>query len=97
MSSNNKSLDDYEVTMLVLDGCGHCADAKEKLKDRIASGKIKIGNLSNDESARKLAALHNVKGAPTLILKDKTTNFTEACNISPDGKRAVCKHNKVDL
>ena len=90
-------LDNYEITKMVMDGCGHCANARKRLKDKILSGVIKIRNINKDESALKLANSHNVTEVPTIIMKDKATHFTEACSLSPDAKKIICKHKEVAI
>lgn len=85
----------YEITMLVADGCGACAKAKVMLKDKITSGMIVVADVTKDDKALRLANSHNINGVPTFILKDKTTHFTEACNLSPDAKKIICKHKEV--
>ncbi len=94
---NNIKSEDFEMTLLVADGCVHCADAKSILKDKISSGKVRVGDITKDESARRLAGIHNVNAVPTLILKDKATHFTEACELSSDGLKAICKHKEVEI
>lgn len=52
--------------LFTMDGCGHCIEMKKKLKDEIASGKVKVFKDDSPE-AKKIANLDKL-GYPTLFL-----------------------------
>ncbi|HEC37663.1 MAG TPA: hypothetical protein ENI29_05460 [bacterium] len=87
----------YEIIMLTQDGCGHCANAKNILKEKIDSGKIIVMDVIKDNQALDLANKYNVRGVPAIILKDKVTQLTESCELSLDGSKIVCKDKEVKL
>lgn len=87
----------YEFTMLTLKDCGHCNDAKIKLKDKIDSGKIRVIDLDNGGEGMALANKYQVKDVPTILVKDIATQITEVCQLSITGENVVCKNKEVDL
>ena len=87
----------YDIKMLVAEGCPHCAEAKEILKDKINSGQIKVMDIYEDESAFKIAQDLNVTGVPSMIVTDKVTKVTDVCQLAIDGKKIYCKDKEVNL
>ena len=85
---------DYEFTMITNEGCTHCASAKERLKDKINSGKIKVLNIATDDEALDLANKYGVNSVPTIIVNNKASNLTEACELKNDLTGVICKDNK---
>ena len=65
--------DDYEFIMLTTEGCSHCTEAKNRLKDRIDSGEITVMDVSKDNKALDLANKHGVDSVPTVIINNKAT------------------------
>lgn len=90
-------MEDFKIGIITQDGCGHCESAKKILADKLESGEIKELNINHDKSALQLARNLGVKGTPTLIMKDKITGNLEACSLSKDGTKALCKDKEVEL
>ena len=89
---------DYEKGILVADGCSHCAYAKELLKDKIEKGELKVYDImKNDPVAMDIISKNHIKGVPMIILKDKVTQLTEICELSSDGRTALCKDKEVEI
>ena len=89
--------DDNEFILITGQGCPACGQAKEMLKDKIESGRVKVLDLMKDDEALNLIQKHDIRGVPKIILKDKVTGFTESCDLSADCKTALCKDKKVEL
>lgn len=89
--------DNYDLTMITSEGCPHCAEAKELLKDKIESGRIRILDVSKDNDALELAKKYNVEAVPTVIVNDKITNIGEACDLKRDLSGVICKNKEVDF
>lgn len=89
--------DDFEFIMLTSEKCPHCAHAKEILKDKIDSKKIKVVDISKDEMGKQLVKQHNIKEIPTVILKVKTVGTSEACDLKADLTGLLCKDKEVDF
>lgn len=87
--------DDYEFTMLTSEQCPHCAAAKKGLKEKIESGRIKVVDVYKDKGAMDLANKHNVTGVPSIVIKDKATQLTEACELKRDLSGIICKNKEV--
>lgn len=83
MSDNN------EVNyMLVQDGCGACAEAKELFKDAIEKKEIILLDYAS-EKGLELANRHEVESVPTII--NEKDSFQQKCFISKEGERMFCE------
>lgn len=86
--------DNLDIIMLTSPECPHCASAKELLADSIKNGQVKILDVTDNEIGASLANKYNIKGVPSMIVTDKTTQLSEICQLSFDGKRLFCPNNK---
>jgi glutaredoxin len=73
--------------MLVQDGCGACAAAKELLKDSIESKKIVLVDATSEKGI-ELADRHKIETVPTII--NEKGDFQQKCFISKDGEKMFC-------
>lgn len=89
--------DNYEFTMITAAGCTKCPKAEEELKDKINKGKIRVLDIMKSDEALDLAIKHKIRGTPTIILKDKILQTEEACLLSSDFKKVLCKDKEVEL
>jgi len=90
-------VNNYDYKMFVADGCPFCAQAKEKLKDKIANGKIEILNVIHNPAASELAKKHNIRDVPTFLVKDNVLNTTEVCDLTKDARKLMCNGKEVVL
>ena len=75
--------------MIVQDGCGACAEAKETLKDQIKQKKIVVLDILS-EKGLELAEKHEVETVPTIINgKDK---FQQKCYLYSDSNKMFCEN-----
>lgn len=86
--------ENIDIIMLTSPECPHCASAKELLADSIKNGQVKILDVSNSEIGSSLANKYNIKGVPSMIVTNKTTQISEVCQLSSDGKKLFCPNNK---
>jgi glutaredoxin len=77
--------------MITQEGCGACKQAKELLKDVIASGKIEPVDVKTKKGL-KLAQRHNVRATPTII--NKNGDLEQKCLLSKDGTKMVCENGE---
>lgn len=84
----------YDLTMLVMDGCGHCAKAKEALKPFIDSGRIQVRDVAHDPVARELAKTNNITAVPQFIARDKVLHTTEVCELTQEANKIICNNGK---
>ncbi|KKN34016.1 hypothetical protein LCGC14_0797770 [marine sediment metagenome] len=89
--------DNDEFIMIVGQGCPACAAAKEGLSERIDSGQIKVMDVVNSKEALDLANRYNINGIPSIIMKDKSSNIGEVCELRQDLSGIVCKNKEVDF
>lgn len=89
--------DKYEMTMLTTSNCSACKVAKERLKDRIDNGQIKVLEIDKNEDAAKMAFNYKVRAVPSIILNDKVTNTSEVCALKADLSGVICKNKEVDF
>lgn len=74
--------------MLVQDGCGACAEAKEILKDSIEQKKIIVVDYASEEGA-ELAEKHQIETVPTII--NEKNDFQQKCFISSEAEKMFCE------
>lgn len=86
-----------DIIMITHPQCGHCANAKKLLKDKIKSGRIKSLDLEKDKKALELSRKYNIRGVPTLLVGDEVKEKFSKCRLSRDGKKALCKNgNEIE-
>jgi hypothetical protein len=99
------SLEDGESGryIVTLDGCGHCEEMKEKLKDKLDAGEIKeihcatSGDGEDFENA-KLMVTNDITAFPTILDVKKSGNAYEVCEKeAPDSKPTRCKLFNLDV
>jgi len=83
-----------KTTLLIMNGCPHCAEAKEILKDKIQPGRINVVELSSPEG-RDLQKKLNVTHVPRIVIEEPGKPL-QACQILRSGK-ALCNDKVVDL
>ena len=74
--------------MLVQDGCGACAEAKEILKDQIKQKKIVILETLS-EKGLELVKKYEVESVPTII--NNKNGFEQKCYLSKDADKIFCE------
>lgn len=73
--------------MLIQDGCGACASAKEILKEPIRNKKLILVDV-NTEKGYQLAEKHNIEGVPTII--NEKNDFQQKCLLNKTGAKMYC-------
>ena len=74
--------------MLVQDGCGACAEAKELFKEDIIDKSLVIVDITS-EKGMKMVENHDVESVPTII--NEKDSFQQKCFISKEGERMFCE------
>lgn len=77
--------------MLVQDGCGACAEAKELLKDDIKQKRIILFDITSKKGS-ELAEKHEVESVPTII--NEKDNFQQKCYLSNDAVKMFCENGE---
>lgn len=90
-------MNNTEIILIASTNCGHCEHAKEVLKNRISDGHIRVLNVENDNEGLALANEYGINAVPTFIIRNKSTKIGEACNLSADAKKLICKNKEVEL
>lgn len=89
-------MDNDDIIILTQEECVHCASAKNLLKEHIASGKIRTLDI-NSQEGWSYVEKHDVKGTPTVIVKNKLTSVSESCKLASDGSKIMCNTRNIDL
>ena len=70
--------------MLVQDGCGACAEAKELFKKDITDKNLVLVDITS-EKGMEMVEKHDVDSVPTII--NEKDSFQQKCFISKEGER----------
>lgn len=89
---NNK-----EIIFIASDQCGHCDFAKQKLKNKINNGEIRVLDGLKDKEGKAIADEYNINTVPSFIIRDKVTKIGETCNLSADVTKLICQNREVKL
>jgi len=81
---------DNEFVLLTSKECPHCGEAKELLKDKINSGKVKVLDYESEEGS-KLVSKYGINEVPTIIHNNKK------CQLAADGSRLFCGNEEVKI
>ena len=74
--------------MIVQEGCGACAEAKELFKENIEKKTIVVLDITSEKGA-ELAERNNVETVPTII--NEVGEFQQKCFISKEGEKMICE------
>ena len=78
--------------MIVQDGCGACAEAKELFKENIENKKLVVLDITSEKGS-ELAERNNVESVPTII--QEVGKFQQKCFIGKDGKQFFCDDGTI--
>jgi len=78
--------------MIVQEGCGACAEAKEMFKENIKKKTLVVLDITSEKGS-ELAERNSVESVPTII--HEVGEFQQKCFIGKDGKQFFCDDGTI--